>query len=473
MIITAGQYDSTPVHDLLSAAARGHVGVDQRLLRSILSRGDEAIEDVVRFGLEERFDDRINLDEDLLAIIQYAASPKAIPYLLDLLKRESADPPEDLVHALQRIGEPAIAPLIALYEELGPEMGSGIAFVIAAFPHRDPAILKTLRERVSHDPSDAAFLLGVHGDPAGIPILRKLKERALVNQDLAESLGNEADEALALLAGERKEETPEPINLWDLYPEYIEPVFDVMTLEEKLEFLHCPSAELRADCATSFIDRDVPSAVRDVLVKLAAGDPNVGVRSVACTALAGHADDEKIFGMLLGKLENSTLPPAERCGALLGIAAAAKAHPEVKNYIEEFYANPATTARAMEAMWRSLDASYAPFFRRHLNDADIDIRRQAIKGTGFLELSSEAPRLLELMRDDEFRLDALFSYAMAVPIDRLQRGDMPQVLKKIENLAGGLSDAEGEVVETALDTRLVLHGLEPVFLDYAGEEENG
>ncbi|MCC6368457.1 MAG: hypothetical protein IT165_33445, partial [Bryobacterales bacterium] len=58
-----------------------------------------------------------------------------------------------------------------------------------------------------------------------------------------------------------------------------------------------------------------------------------------------------------------------------------------------------------------------------------------------------------------------------VPIQRLQRGDMPQVLKKIEDLAGGLSDAEGEVVETALDTRLVLHGLEPVFLDYANEEE--
>jgi hypothetical protein len=324
---------------------------------------------------------------------------------------------------------------------------------------------------VSYDASDAAFLMGVHGDPAAIPILQKLKEKALMNQDLAESLGNEADEALALLAQERKDSTPEPVNLWDLYPEYIEPVFDVMPVEEKLEFLRCPSAELRADCATSFIDRDVPSEVRDILVELASRDPNVGVRSVACTALAGSTDDDNIFGMLLGKLQNAKLPPPERCGALLGVAAAAKAHPEVKKYIEEFYANPATTARAVEAMWRSLDSSYAPFFRRHLNDADVDVRRQAIKGVGFLELSSEAHRLLDLFRDDEFRLDALFSYAMAIPIKRLQRGDMPQILKKIEDLAGGLSDAEGEVVETALDTRLVLHGLEPVFLDYANEEE--
>ena len=31
-------------------------------------------------------------------------------------------------------------------------------------------------------------------------------------------------------------------------------------------------------------------------------------------------------------------------------------------------------------------------------------------------MSSEAPRLLELFNDEEFRLDALFSYAMSVPV---------------------------------------------------------
>jgi hypothetical protein len=60
---------------------------------------------------------------------------------------------------------------------------------------------------------------------------------------------------------------------------------------------------------------------------------------------------------------------------------------------------------------------------------------------------------------------------MAAPVEKLTRGDMPQLMKKIEHLAGGLSDAEGEVVETALDTRLILNGLEPVFLHFHMDEE--
>ena len=118
-----------------------------------------------------------------------------------------------------------------------------------------------------------------------------------------------------------------------------------------------------------------------------------------------------------------------------------------------------------------MDTSFYEVYKRHLSDADIDIRRQAIKGIGFAEVSSEAPRLLELFRDDEFRLDALFSYAMCVPLKRLSRSEMPQVLKKIEEVTGGLSDVEGEAVETALDTRLILHGQEPVFLSYDSEDE--
>jgi hypothetical protein len=76
-----------------------------------------------------------------------------------------------------------------------------------------------------------------------------------------------------------------------------------------------------------------------------------------------------------------------------------------------------------------------------------------------------------LFNDDDLRLDALFSYAMCVPVKKLERGNMPQLLRKIEDLAGGLSDMEGDAVTTALDTRLILHGMEPVFLNYEGEEE--
>lgn len=472
VIITADQYKSTPVYDLLAAAAKGHIGVDQRLLHAIVDRGEAAVDDIVRFGMENRFEDRINLDEDLIAMFQYIGSAKALPFLIEYLRHEPEDPAEDLVHAFLRIGEPAIGPLLDLYQELGPEAGSDIAFVLASFRQRDPRILKMLADRAADDPGDAAFLMGVHGDPAARPLLEKLSNQALVDEGMAQKLGSEAEEAIAAMElGASAPEVPEPVSLWDLYPEYIEPVFEVMSVEERIEFLRSSSAEMRADAATSFIDREIPEEVGKILVELAEKDPNVGVRAVASTALGAFAEEEPVFRLLVSKLEDKSKPAPERCGALLGVASVAKQHPELRVYFDEFYSNPGTCARAIEAMWRSMDTSFYELYKRHISDADIDIRRQAIKGVGFAGVASEAPKLVEMFRDDEFRLDALFSYAMCVPLKRLNRGDMLQVLKKIEEIAGGLSDVEGEAVETALDTRLILNGQEPVFLNYGDEDE--
>ncbi|MBL8177090.1 MAG: hypothetical protein JNK48_20620 [Bryobacterales bacterium] len=472
VIITADKYKDTSVYDLLAAAAKGHIGVDQRLLRAIVDRGEAAVDDIVRFGMENRFEDRIILDEDLIAMIQYLASPKALPFLIEYLRHEPEDPPEDLVHAFLRIGEPAIGPLLELYKELGPDVGGDIAFVLASFRQHDPRILKMLSTRAADDPGDAAFLMGIHGDPAARALLDKLSNQALIDEKLAEKLGSEAEEAISSLElTSDSPDIPEPVSLWDLYPEYIEPVFDVMDVEEKIEFLRSDSAEMRADAATSFIDREIPEEVGEILIELAEKDPNVGVRAVASTALGFFAEEDRVFRLLTAKLADASKPAPERCGALLGIATVAKQHPELRHYFDEFYANPGTCARAIEAMWRSMDTSFYEVYKRHINDADIDIRRQAIKGVGFAEVSSEAPKLVELFRDEEFRLDALFSYALCVPLKRLNRGDMPQLLKKIEDIAGGLSEVEGEAVTTALDTRLILHGQEPVFLNYEDDEE--
>lgn len=469
VVITADKYNSTGVYDLMRAAARGMVGVDQRLLRSIVDRGEAGVDDLVRFGLENRADDRINLDEDLITLFQYLGSAKSLPFLIDYLRREPVDPPEELINAFLRIGEPAVTPLLELYDELGPEEGGDVAFILAAFRLRDRRILDMLEGRAEHDAQDAAFLMGVHGDPAAKPILEMLRRNAQAGDDTDAAVVQEIDESVAALESTSNDAPPESADLWNLYPEHIEPVFDVMTVEERLEFLRCPSAELRADAATSFIDRDVPAEAVDALIGLAEKDPNVGVRAVACEALATLTDDARVVDLLRKTLSTTSKLIPERCGALLALAPKAKDLPEVRTYIEEFYANPGTAARAIEAMWRSMDPTFADYFRRHINDADVDIRRQAIKGAGYCELASEAPKIAELFQDEEFRLDALFSYSMCVPLKRLHRGDMPELLRKIEERAGGLSDAEGEVVETALDTRLMMHGLDPVFLPVADE----
>jgi len=67
------------------------------------------------------------------------------------------------------------------------------------------------------------------------------------------------------------------------------------------------------------------------------------------------------------------------------------------------------------------------------------------------------------------REDALFAYALAMP-GETTRGRARGLLRKIDALAG-LSPSETDLVMFALDERLRLHGLAPVF--EGGEEEPG
>jgi len=48
---------------------------------------------------------------------------------------------------------------------------------------------------------------------------------------------------------------------------------------------------------------------------------------------------------------------------------------------------------------------------------------------------------------------------------------MKPLLRRIEDLAGGLTDSEEELVKDALDQRLLLHGHDPVFSEPEKEEQ--
>ena len=81
-------YPSIPVYDLLTAAARGYVAVDLRLIRAITDRGNDAIPDLLKFGLEDHSDDLVDLEEDLIAIFRELGTPQALPYLLNLIRND-------------------------------------------------------------------------------------------------------------------------------------------------------------------------------------------------------------------------------------------------------------------------------------------------------------------------------------------------------------------------------------------------
>ena len=116
-----------------------------------------------------------------------------------------------------------------------------------------------------------------------------------------------------------------------------------------------------------------------------------------------------------------------------------------------------------------MDRRFAAYPPRHLDDPDPDIQGQAIWAVGYLNLSSEAPRLEAFFKDPRHRTPALFAYALAVP-GETSRGRVQALLDKIERVAGELDADEQELVRLALDQRLMLHGHKPVFFTEHSDE---
>ena len=144
---------------------------------------------------------------------------------------------------------------------------------------------------------------------------------------------------------------------------------------------------------------------------------------------------------------------------------------DVRKGLEGLYAaGGKARIKALEAMWRSLWQPYAKFFPEHLDDSkpenqDVELLRHALRGAGYFRLTRHADKIASFFNRaepyDDLRDDALFAYALAMP-GETTRGRVKGMLRKIDTIAK-LSQAETELVMFALDERLRLHGLAPVF----------
>ncbi len=161
------------VEELLREAAMGRVGVDRRLVRTILA-ADDAAQSVVRFANAPHEKDRVDLDPLLVDLFRHFRPPEALDFFLGALRRAPDDVSDELIQALLPYGEAAVDPLLKLYEELGEEQGADIAFVLAGLHVRDPRILEMLLDRLEYDAADGAFVLGLYGDAAARPALEKM-----------------------------------------------------------------------------------------------------------------------------------------------------------------------------------------------------------------------------------------------------------------------------------------------------------
>jgi len=449
--------------ELLREAAQGLLGVDRRLVQSILDGGSEAIQEVLSFAKASHDQDRLDLDPLLVDLFHHWGTPEALDFLIEAVKRTHEDVNDELVQTLLPFGERAVEPLLKLYEELGEEQGSDIAFLLAGLGVRDSRVLALLLDRLQFDAGDGALCLELYHDPAARPALEAMLAE-IPAEDVA--LRRDFQHALAELNEPAPSYEPIPFDIMKEYPARELPAFDVLRESERMQLMASSDADTRAAAAHSFFNQELDPKTRGALFRLAQSDPDAKVRGRAWESLADATEDSSIRDAMLAVLTDTSRDISERGGAAVGLYAVAD-RDDVSTALQALYEEDGVPARAkaLESMWRSLWKPYARFFAQHLEDPNKEILRQAIRGAGYFQLARHADKIASYFdREDDLedlREDALFSYALAMP-GETTRGRIRGMLRKIDSIAH-LSSSEADLVMFALDERLRLAGLDPVF----------
>lgn len=470
---TPGRYHDIPVIELLRAASRGWIGVDRRLVQAILDRGEAGMADVLAFTRESPEEHLVFIDPLVVDLLRRSPKPEALDYLLDLIRSHPDDVDDSLVEALLPLGVQAVEGLLKLYEELGEEQGSDVAFLLAGLRVRDPRVLDLLLDRLEFDAADGAFCLGLYGDRAAKPALEKMlaelpQESRPEEQKYDAELRREIAHAIEALDAPEPQYQPEPFDILAEYPKQALPEFDLLSESERTELLGSPEPLVRAEAAYSFFNHEVSAKVRARLLDLAKNDPDAAVRGRAWASLADAAEDKAIRSAMIAVLNDHEREPVERGGAAVGLYGFAD-EPEAQLGIEALYQEGGKgRAKAMEAMWRSLYKPFAKYFAPHLEDKDPAILHQALRGAGYFRLTAQADKIAQYLEDDDFREDALFAYTLALP-GETSRGRARGILRKVDSIAF-LDPDEDRLVKFAIDERLRLHGLAP-FFENEGEDE--
>lgn len=443
--------------EVLQAAACARLGLDHRFLHALIGRREEALSAVLEFAERDRSRDRVDLAPEIIALLRYWKAPEALPFLVRYIEEDPENIPDDAIEAVAEIGQPALEPLLQLYNRLDESENGEVAFLLANLGVRDERIRQILLDRLQYDFSDALIVLQSYGDPS----LRPAIEQA-ASECGTKELKQELEEALQALGNPLPpSEPPLPFDIWSQYPETADPELDLLDQDERIALLEHPTTSVRAAAAASFFNRELKPDESAKLLRAARNDTSPEVRARAWEALINDTEDSAVVDAMLRALRDPETTVEERGGLLVGLAAESDRN-EVRAAIEQLYGIPEGRAKAMEAMWRSTHPAFRDYFAKHLDDSGLEIRRAAIWGVGYYGLRSELDKLRNLFDHDELRADALFAYTLALP-GEVSRGRAKGMLARIERDARGLSEMEEELVKTALDERLMLAGKEPFF----------
>lgn len=461
LILDPSRLADVPPDKLLEAAAAGYIGVDHRFLHAMVDRPEISIPALVRFAAEDHEQDTVIVQDALVDIFRHLRTPAAIPFLVDLARRAPLDIHDDVVETLVQFGAAAVDPLLGLLKELeeaGEDEGD-VPFLLSQLRVRDPRILEALTQRLDAGDPEAALFVDMYGDPAGIPALEAALARFKPSDLDAFRIKSFIED---LASGNTAiEEDEEPFDLWPLYPENDSPPLELLDDEARIEMLKSGSAELRAEVAAFYRGPGFTEKIGARLLEMAKTDSELHVRGECWETLGEISNEPEIRRALLGVLSGAGTAVEEKGGAAVALAQQTD-NAAVFQAIENLYADQRGRAKALKAMGRSFDKRFAAYPPQHLDDPDPEIKRQAIWAVGYLNLQAEAPRLEAFFNDEEFRSDALFAYALSVP-GETSPGRIRSLLNKIDDVLGGFKPDEEELVEIALDQRLILHGKKPVF----------
>jgi hypothetical protein len=372
--------------------------------------------DIVRFANQDHSSDRVDLSVDLMRIFAAHPTPDAVPFLLNEFRRFPDEVPDEMSEALARIGAPALEGLLQLFDE-GVAYDE-IPFHLVTLGVRDPRIDDAIAEIRRSNPEEADYLQEIYQEYAGKSV--------------------------------------EPYDIFSAYPEVDVPNLDLVPPAERELFLEHPSPELRATALEFLLGAELTPALIQRLLAIAQTDTDPRVRGLAWETLREATDQERITEAMLARIDNPETPAIERASLCIALAYNLD-DPIVRPHLDATYNNPEYRAKAIEAMARSFDRAFAPTIVKHLDDDNVDCRRAALWGVGYLRIRSEAPRLEKLFLDPDWRAEALYCYALAAPADDSKFG-LRQLEERIHQLADGLEDEEREIIHSAFDLRLEMSG---------------
>ncbi len=455
MILSPEQYAGASVYVLMAEAERGYVPLDQRLIRTLVGRGDSVFPDFVRaLGLEPQ-EDLVDIDEFMLDVARHMRTPASLPFLAAYARQYEFEFPDELTEAFAELGAASIETLLTLYEE--SKRAPDVGFTLAGLGVLDPRIAATITERLRDDPAEAVSWLTLYGDPAARADLEKA-----ASECADEDLRRELEATLRDLDEGREEAHVEPFDITSLYPEEDTPFFSAFERDENLEFLKSPVPDYRLRAVKMLTFEDVPPEIARRVLEVAQSDPDTGVRAVAWECLEAVDEPAEIPKTLRERLDDATAPVAERAGALVALAPEVRNDEALRRLVLEFYEKPEARERAVRAMWHSGDRRFESRVAEAIGDPDLGVRREGVTGAGMFGLVGQLGRIEKLFSDEQLRPTALYAYALAAP-GQVTPSRMRGIYERIEELADGLDEDEQMLVGKALDDRLEAHDQPPVF----------